>query len=381
MASALSRSDSSVALPTISSSKKADLPIVLVLGLTGAGKTTFINQITNANLAVSRGMAACTTTSTHATGVIDGVEVAFVDTPGFDDPEKSDAGILIDITTWIKDHLGGQTMVTAALYLHSIQTKRLHGSASRNFLLFKTLVGSESMANVGLVSTHWDVALKDEAMDREVDLTNADWSIMLKSGARVYRLFNDAESAQQMVVDMLRSQPKFIKIQTEMAREFGRKPLSETEAGKGVCNELMGRIDKEQADLHALEQFLAKRDSMEPGVKEKLEKEAAELRLKLHQLQTDRKNVEKVPSWGATIWDLTKKNGLGLAMTAIQYGASGAAATAAANAATNKIAELEAQLAAAERARSTSVGGVGPPIAVGLAVSVGAVAAKIYGFL
>ena len=237
------------------------------------------------------------------------------------------------------------------------------------------------MANVGLVSTHWDVALKDEAMDREVDLANADWSIMLKSGARMYRLFNDAESAQQMVVDMLRSQPKFIKIQTEMAREFGRKPLSETEAGKGVCNELMGRIDKEQADLHALEQFLAKRDSMEPGVKEKLEKEAAELRLKLHQLQTDRKNVEKVPSWGATIWDLTKKNGLGLAMTAIQYGASGAAATAAANAATNKIAELEAQLAAAERARSTSVGGVGPPIAVGLAVSVGAVAAKIYGFL
>ncbi|KAL8639857.1 MAG: hypothetical protein Q9226_008820 [Calogaya cf. arnoldii] len=198
---------------------------------------------------------------------------------------------------------------------------------------------------------------------------------MLRSGARKYRLFNDAESAQQMVVDMLRSQPRFIQIQKEMAREFGRKPLSETEAGRGVVNELFGRIEKEQADLHALEQYLAKGASMEPGVKEALEKQAAESRLKLHRLETDRKNVEKMPSWGATIWDLTKKHGLGLAMTAIQYGGSSAAATAAAN----KIAGLEAQLAAQQAAERAS--SVSSSVGVGLAVSAAAVGAKILGFL
>ncbi|KAL8669218.1 MAG: hypothetical protein Q9168_006189, partial [Polycauliona sp. 1 TL-2023] len=357
-ASIVSQSDSSGRPTTISLDKKTDLPIVLVLGLIGAGKTTFINHITNADLAVGRGMAACTITSTHVTANIDGVEVALVDTPGFNNPARSDADILTDITTWIKDHLGGQTMVTAALYLHSIETKRLHGSASRNFSLFRTLVGRESMPNVGLVSTHWDVVLKDDAIDREADLASTDWSIMLASGARKYRLYNDVNSAQRMMGDMLRSQPKFIQIQKEMAKEFGKKALSETEAGGMVYNELVDRIEKEKADLRALEQYLAKPPFAKGDVNDAIEKQVAEMRRRLQRLRTDRRNVETMASWGATFWELAKKHGLGTA-------------------AASKMADL--QVAASQAAQHAmqhvrqEASSFGRPLGIGLAISAMAV--------
>lgn len=151
-------------------------------------------------------------------------------------------------------------------------------------------------------------------------------NIMLANGARKYRLYNDADSTKQMVVDMLQSQPTFIKIQKGMAKEFGKNSLPETEAGRGVCNELLGRIEKAKADLHKLEQCLAKGVFMEPSVRDLLGNQVAESRLRLHRLQTDLKNVERLPSWGATIGDLVKRYGFDFALTAMKIGTPSAAA-------------------------------------------------------
>lgn len=233
------------------------------------------------------------------------------------------------------------------------------------------------MLNVGLVSTHWDVALKNDAIDREADLVSTDWSLMLANGARKYRLSNDTDSAKQMVVDMLQSQPRFIKIQKEMAKEFGKKSLSETEAGKGVCKELLGRIEKEQADLHELEQCLAKGAFMEPSVKDLPEKQVAESRLRLHRLRTDRKNVERVPSWGATTWDLTKRHGLGIVNLALQIRGNSAATSAT----TNRIASLEVQLAASQAAVQAAQKTGTSSLGVGVVAAVAVTGAKILGWL
>ena len=103
-------------------------------------------------------------------------------------------------------------MVTAGLYLHSIMTAKMHCSAAKNLSLFSKIIGNESMSNVGLVTTHWDVAPNDEAIDREAYLITNAWGVMLENKARKYRLYNDLDSAQNMMTDMLKASAKFIKI-------------------------------------------------------------------------------------------------------------------------------------------------------------------------
>lgn len=79
-------------------------------------------------------MCAPNTTSEAAIKIFDGVEIAFVDTPGFDDPKRLDATtILVDVTDWTANNLGGTTKVTTALFLHSILTPKMYSSAFRNF--------------------------------------------------------------------------------------------------------------------------------------------------------------------------------------------------------------------------------------------------------
>ena len=72
---------------------------------------------------------------------------------------------------------------------------------------------------------------------------------MLENKARKYRLYNDLDSTQKMMTDMLKASAKFIKIQKEMARELDGKSLSRTEAGEAVCQDLSERIENEQQTI------------------------------------------------------------------------------------------------------------------------------------
>ena len=112
------------------------------------------------------------------------------------------------------------------------------------------------MGNVGLVSTHWDVVETPIAETREEYLSVISWRLMIKRGARKYRPGNDYHSCHEMVIDLLRSQPTFVKIQEEMA--FQRKPLSRTVVGEDVCRELRGNIKLEVETIKELEDEFAK---------------------------------------------------------------------------------------------------------------------------
>lgn len=353
-----------------------DGPIVLVLGLTGAGKTTFINHITKSNFAVGHGMDACTTTAYHAIAKIDGVNVAFVDTPGFDDPEKSDADVLIDVTTWIDEHLGGKRQVTAALYLHSINKQKMHGSAFRNFNMFSKLIGSKSMKNVGLVSTHWDAVPTTTAEDREAFLTAKSWSLMIAAGARIYRLKNDYHSCHLMSLDLLKAQPTFIKIQMEMAKEFGGKPLSRTEVGQDVYRELQERIADEQSKIKEMEEQLAKGDFEVPGMKIELEKELEKSKKQLARYERDRERVEKVPTWTEAVLGFGKRHGPSVASFLATQAIQNYRGNAILQASQNQVAALTAELAAKEAVEG---GPAQAGIGVAILMGAGAVLGKMLG--
>ncbi|KAN0110243.1 P-loop containing nucleoside triphosphate hydrolase protein [Hyaloscypha variabilis] len=86
---------------------KLDGPIVIAFGLIGAGKSTYMNNITGASLPVSDDLHSCTKTAEATLAMIEGVDVTLVDTAGFNDPERSDAEILHSTATLIAENLDG----------------------------------------------------------------------------------------------------------------------------------------------------------------------------------------------------------------------------------------------------------------------------------
>ena len=300
-----------------------EAPIILVLGLTGAGKTTFINHVAQQlePRPVGHGMTACTTSAEVILARVGGVGVVLVDTPGFEDPERSDAEVLINVTTWMSEHLGGKIKITAALYLSSIATEKMYGSALQNFFLFTKIVGSGCMANVGLVSTRWDVVDRDTAEARERELIEKPWKTMIENGARTFRAANDAESCCRILQSLLEAQPTFIQIQREMAREFDGKPLPRTMAGEQVHAQVLADIASAKAEIALLEGQLRNGAQLRdmPSLKEQLEENLRSARERLSRLDKDRQRVEKVPTWQEWAWKTTKSCGPAVMSSALSW--------------------------------------------------------------
>ena len=70
--------------------------VILLFGLTGAGKTSYINRMTNSDLEVSDTITSGTLKVQFVNTLIGGKLVSLVDTPGFDDLERSVAEILLN---------------------------------------------------------------------------------------------------------------------------------------------------------------------------------------------------------------------------------------------------------------------------------------------
>jgi predicted GTPase len=65
------------------------------MGTTGSGKTSFINLVSGSDFRIGRGLKSCTkTVQVSKPFELDDRPVILIDTPGFDDTEKSDTDIL-----------------------------------------------------------------------------------------------------------------------------------------------------------------------------------------------------------------------------------------------------------------------------------------------
>lgn len=79
--------------------------------------------------------------------------VYLIDTPGFDDTNRSDTQVLTEIATWLGDSYRSKVLLHGIIYLHRITDVRMSGSARRNLLMFKHLCGDEYLKKVILVTT------------------------------------------------------------------------------------------------------------------------------------------------------------------------------------------------------------------------------------
>ena len=97
-----------------------------------------------------------------------GRQVHLVDTPGFDDTNRTDTDVLKDLAYWLGlSYDKKKIRLSGLIYLHPITHVRMAGTPFKNLRTFKKLVGSGNMSSVALVSTMWNANSGQEEEDRD----------------------------------------------------------------------------------------------------------------------------------------------------------------------------------------------------------------------
>lgn len=183
---------------------------------------------------------------------IDGRLVTLVDTPGFDDVERTDAQVLKEVAYWLTVAYETTRRLSGIIYLHPILHSRMTGSMVKNLAVFEKLVGADNFEKVILVTTMWD-ALKDgyDGVRREQELKEKHWASMIERGSVTARSAGDRASVLRIVeriaFDQRASSLPVLAIQREMVDEH--KSLADTGAAKVLRQEMREMQQRHNAEM------------------------------------------------------------------------------------------------------------------------------------
>ncbi|KAI6095006.1 P-loop containing nucleoside triphosphate hydrolase protein [Pisolithus croceorrhizus] len=160
------------------------------MGPTGAGKSSFIANITNDNReGVGHDLTSFTSEIKATRLKFEESNVVLVDTPGFNDTKKSDLDILNLISDWLNAKCQSQTsrpILSAILYFHRISDNRMAGTPLKNLRVFEKLCGENAMSKVILVTTMWDEVDTDVGTERLKELKDSYWKVMISQGSTTF---------------------------------------------------------------------------------------------------------------------------------------------------------------------------------------------------
>ncbi|CCA72593.1 hypothetical protein PIIN_06530 [Serendipita indica DSM 11827] len=242
--------------------------VVVVMGPTGAGKSTFINYATRGDGGgIGHALKSCTDTINVTPAKIGDDVVVFVDTPGFDDTFKSDIEILSMIAEFlVKLHQTG-IKISCLLYFHRITDNRMAGAPLKNLELFTSLCGRVAMPHATLVTTMWTMVDPKVAEARLHELKHVFWKKMIEDGCKVKK-FKDS---QQSALDIIESNENDRGVLlTEEIIEKHRK-LKATEAGIALNKQLAKLMQDRKAANRRLKQLARKQGN--PAAKQTLNSE------------------------------------------------------------------------------------------------------------
>ncbi|KAK7032289.1 hypothetical protein VNI00_013248 [Paramarasmius palmivorus] len=273
-----------MALPSSANDREA---VIAVMGATGSGKTTFINAASGGSLRVGRGLQSCTSSVQLSPPFeLQGRQITLIDTPGFDDTNKSDADILKMIAAFLATMYEHNQTLAGVIYLHRISDFRVGGISRRNFKMFRELCGDSTLKNVVIVTNMWGEVGKDVGEAREAELIQEDkfFRPVLEKGAQLVRHDNTTETARAILLHLVENKPLPLQIQTELVDQG--MSLSETAAGAELNRELMEQIKKHEKEMRELQKEMQGKQRDEETRKE-LEVETKKLQAEMKRVQND----------------------------------------------------------------------------------------------
>ncbi|CAN9105895.1 unnamed protein product [Alternaria alternata] len=275
-----------MSLVNISKMEKPRAQIILVMGVTGVGKSTFIKHATGCDVVVGHTQTSCT--SKVEIFQIPGTSVYLMDSPGFDDTNISDTQILRSIATALVDAFHDNVEIHGALYIHPVVEARMRGSGRKNLIMFKKVLGMKGMKNCRLVTTKWTQVNYETAVAREKELCEKEefWQPLIAAGATTIRFGDTMQSAFDIIRPFVYG-PSFKPQLVEELRDG--KTLPQTAAGQVVNDDVeeakraheveMKQLEKDQKDALVKKDFefaeIIKVERKEQAAKiERLEEEA-----------------------------------------------------------------------------------------------------------
>jgi len=228
--------------------------------------------------------------------------VYLIDTPGFDDTNRSDTDVLKDVAFFLAQAYQTTVQLSGIIYLHRITDDRMSGSGLRNLKMFKKLCGEDAYKHVVLGTTMWGNLngpnlSYDTGVQREEELlTRKDWwGLMRDRGSTVFRHDGTKDCAMKLVETMIERRkqdgPVLLNIQKEMIDD--KKSLEDTAAGQEVEKELVeakARFQEQITDLQeSYDQALKDRDDQ---LAEVLAEQRDDLEKKLQRASDAQENLK-----------------------------------------------------------------------------------------
>lgn len=123
------------------------------------------------------------------------------------------------------------------LYLSRISDIRVGSATPHNFCRFRKLCGDDTLKNVVIVTTMWDITPCEAAVRKEQEMAQnpALFKPAIDRGAQMARHYNTIESAHHILRIVLGFPPELLRIQRELVDEG--KALSGTSAAMGLALE------------------------------------------------------------------------------------------------------------------------------------------------
>jgi hypothetical protein len=227
----------------------------------------------------------------------EGEVIYLVDTPGFDDSERSDTEILLEITAWLSEAHKEKLKLSGIIYLHRIPDVRVGGSGVANLKMFRSLCGDTNLGSVVLATTMWDSIDKETGDNREAMLmqdTNL-WAPMIEYGSKVMRHDSKKVSGCNILQYLLNRRTRVtLEIQKELVDE--NKKLDATQAGHALITEMERLKKRYEERLAALEMQLEEArknwEDTKEAMQEAIETKTKELERKLDQQREDKAKLQ-----------------------------------------------------------------------------------------
>lgn len=243
--------------------------MIVVMGVTGAGKSHFINQLAGrevvkegSSLDSCRSYSVAMLSPTKLPGTqscslvpveIGSSKVLLIDTPGFDDTERTDAEILTEIARILSAQYELGVHLKGVIYIHRITDIRYSRSSVKTFEVFRKICGEVALNNVLLVTSRWTEVDQALGSERERQLKDKFWTYMLGHGSNMSRFHGDRHSAIGLVSQLLQKDPVVLQLQRELVDE-GRQ-LNDTAAGAYVSDNLERLKQQYREELQSLEKL------------------------------------------------------------------------------------------------------------------------------